>query len=157
MRRSPRSYSNEHLRASSVYPRTPIFLSQRRTDAKISVRIISEPISKLFGPTLPLKIGIARRSAQGMVVPCTSAGTQQTRFSGGKPESWRPFSHISALLVVHLANALQHSSRLELYENGRPPAWTRIILRWVLITITYFFALRSLRLGENYSFWMDAS
>ena len=40
------------------------------------------------------------------------------RFSGGNPKGWWPISHISALLVAHLANALQHASRLELYEMG---------------------------------------
>tara|TARA_B100000949_G_C13913480_1_gene297812 strand:+ start:215 stop:424 length:210 start_codon:yes stop_codon:yes gene_type:complete len=37
----------------------------------------------------------------------------------GQPEGLVPISHISVLLVARLANALQHASRLELYEMGR--------------------------------------
>jgi len=45
-----------------------------------------------------------------MVVPCSSAATQQTLFSGGNPKGWCPFSRISALLVVRLA-MLNHTPR----------------------------------------------
>ena len=45
-----------------------------------------------------------------MVMPCSSAATQQTLFSGGNPKGWCPFSRISALLVAHLA-MLNHAPR----------------------------------------------
>ena len=45
-----------------------------------------------------------------MVVPCSSAATQQTLFSGGNPKGWCPFSRISALLVAYLV-VLNHAPR----------------------------------------------
>ena len=45
-----------------------------------------------------------------MVVPCSSAATQQTLLSEGNPKGWCPFSRISALLVAHLAR-LNHAPR----------------------------------------------
>ena len=88
-------------------------------EALFTIPHILEPISKLFGPSLPLQIGFARRTARGMRVPCSSAATQQTRFSGDNPKGWRLISHVSALLVAYLANALPRFSRFELYEMGR--------------------------------------